>query len=440
MAESSATANVPDPISTQEVQSEESIHELFQIPTRPLTVTFRVFFGLACIVTGMTQVTIKQLLLPNQVYLFFPHDLGGRNIAFTIVASIGALVGVLAAPISGAISDRTTLRWGRRRPWLVFGILFGLVGLFLMAQATTVVQLLIGEIIVQVSFDTILSTTTAIIPDQVPLNQRALAAAFVGMSPIVGGLVGLLLVTRFTNATTNPQTGYYVLGAASFILVIAFLLVLREKPLPRGVMPPFQLKSFLTGFLINPKKYPDFGYTWLSRCLIFLGYTILISYIVFYLRDVIHYQRADQGVVIFQLIATGTLILAAVIGGIVSDRMQRLKPFVCGGAVVMTIALLLIAFIPGWPIMLAAAVLLGIGFGVYLAVDIALAVKVLPTATNRGKDLGIINTAIFLPLILSPIIGTVILNTVQSYTVLFAIAALCFLLAALLVLPIKSVR
>lgn len=106
----------------------------------------------------------------------------------------------------------------------------------------------------------------------------------------------------------------------------------------------------------------------------------------------------------------------------------------------MMVALLLVAFVPKWPVMLVGAVILGIGFGVYLAVDIALAVRVLPAASNRGKDLGIINTAIFLPLIFSPIIGAVVLNLSHNYSLLFAVAALCFLLAAVLILPIKGVR
>ncbi len=177
--------------------------------------------------------------------------------------------------------------------------------------------------------------------------------------------------------------------------------------------------------------------------MIFLGYTILISYLDFYLRDVIKYQGADKGVAIFQVIATVTLVIAAIIGGIIADKLQRLKPFVSSGALIMMVSLLIIAFVPKWPVMLIAAVILGIGFGIYLSIDIALAVRVLPNAGSRGKDLGIINTAIFIPLIFSPLIGAAVLNNIAGnlgYTVLLVIAAACFVLAAVLILPIKSVR
>ena len=42
---------------------------------------------------------------------------------------------------------------------------------------------------------------------------------------------------------------------------------------------------------------------------------------------------------------------------------------------------------------MVAAALLGLGFGVYLAVDQALVTQVLPAAADRAKDLGIINIA-----------------------------------------------
>lgn len=77
---------------------------------------------------------------------------------------------------------------------------------------------------------------------------------------------------------------------------------------------------------------------------------------------------------------------------------------------------------------------------VALTLHIALAIRVLPKATDRGKDLGLVSTAIFLPLIVSPILGASILNTVHSFAVLFLLAALASLLAAVCILPIRSVR
>jgi hypothetical protein len=77
---------------------------------------------------------------------------------------------------------------------------------------------------------------------------------------------------------------------------------------------------------------------------------------------------------------------------------------------------------------------------VYVAIDIHLAVKVLPCASDRGKDLGLMHTAIFLPLIISPWIGALTLNAASSFPLLFAFAGLFSIGAALFILPIKAVR
>lgn len=422
------------------VSSEENVAEIYRVPTRPKSWLFRILFGLAAIVVGVCNVTIKQLLLPAQVAHFYPTDPTNKVFWFSLIAAVGALAGVLISPITGALSDRTVSRLGRRRPWIIFGIIFAVAGLVTMALATNIYQVLVGEIVVQISIDTILSMVSAIIPDQIPMKQRATASAFVGMSPIVGGLIGLLLVSRFTDVIKHPEQGYYVLAAASTVFVLLFLTVFRDAPLPREARPAFHFAKFVTSFWVNPKKYPDFGFVWLSRCLMFLGYTILITYMLYYLQDVIHFQGADKGVAIFQAASTVTLLISAIVGGIFADKTQKLKPFVSWSAIVMALALFVIAFVPSWPVMLAAGIVLGMGFGVYLAVDLALAVRVLPTADARGKDLGLINTAIFIPLIISPLVGAFILNIFHSYSALFAIAAVSLLLAGLFILPVKGVR
>ncbi|MBA2288333.1 MAG: MFS transporter [Ktedonobacteraceae bacterium] len=439
MADSTIGSNVavPLPVPTAGNHSEEAMDEIFQVPTRALSRSFRLLFGLASMVSGLCNIAIKQLLLPAQVSLLDPAN---TYTTLAIIATAGAAAGVITTPLVGALSDRTTSRWGRRRPWLIFGVIFVVVGLILMAQATTLAQLVIGEVITQVAVDSIMAVITAIIPDQVPLNQRAVASAFVGMAPVVGGLIGLLLVARFTDVNRHPDQGYYIMALAACICVLLFLAVLHEQKLPRHAVAPFRLKAFVCSFWVSPRKYPDFAFTWASRGLTFLGYTILVSYLYLYLKNVLHYPGADKGVAIFQAITTGALIIAAIIGGIVSDRLQRIKPFIVGAALLMTAALLIIVLVPQWSFMLIAAVLIGLGFGLYLSVDIVLAVRVLPAAVHRGKDLGIINTAIFLSLVLTPIVSTIILNTFQSYALLFAFAAGCFLLAALFIVPIKGVR
>lgn len=429
--------DTPEPVQVKEAGDEGAVRDLVQMPVHAVNWPFRILFGLASMVSGLSNIAIKQLLLPAQVNLLDPVH---TYTVLAVITSAGAFAGMIATPLVGALSDRTSFRLGRRRTWLIFGTIFMVVGLVLMAQATSFLQLLCGEIITQVAINSVMPALVAIIPDQMPTNQRALASAFVGMGPVVGGVLGLVLVARFTNANLHPQQGYYIMAVASCICVLLFLLVLRERPLQREALPPFRLSRFLLGFWISPRKHPDFFLTWLSRSLIFLGYTILVLYTYLYLKNILHYPDAAKGVAIFQGVTTGALVISAIFGGIAADRLHRIKGFISSAALLMVVAFLLIAFVPGWSVMLVAAVIMGTGFGIYMSVDIVLAVCVLPAAADHGKDLGLINTAIYLPLIASPIVGAIILNNFQSYTLLFVFAAVCCLLASILILPIKRVR
>ncbi|HEU5377958.1 MAG TPA: MFS transporter [Ktedonobacteraceae bacterium] len=393
---------------------------------------------LAAMVGGLSSVCIKQLLLPLQVSALAPTD---TNTAFTIVASLGALAGLIASPLAGALSDRTTLRWGRRRPWIVGGLITAVGGMLLMAGATTIPALLLGEIGAQIGVDTILSMVTAMLPDRVPGTRRSLLSACIGVAPNVGGVAGLLLVTRLTNPQVVAQ-GYELLAAVSALCILFFLFVARERPITRDDIPPFHLRHFVADF-VRPLARPDFTYTLTSRCCVYLAFTIVSSYLLFYVRDGLHTapSHAAQDVTFFQVCSTGVLLLVAIGAGSGASRWQRLKPFLMGGAVLMALGLSIIALVPLWSALIGAAVIFGAGCGLYLGVDLNLAVRVLSSERAGGKDLGIMYTAIYFPLILSTLVGGPLLNlSHNNFALLFALAAVSCLLAAGLLLPLKAVR
>lgn len=87
-----------------------------------------------------------------------------------------------------------------------------------------------------------------------------------------------------------------------------------------------------------------------------------------------------------------------------------------------------------------AAPLLGVGFGTYWAAAPAVLTEVLPAASDRAKDLGVINIATALPLVVAPLIAGLVLSTSHSYPALFALSALATLAGGGSVLRIRAVR
>ncbi len=83
----------------------------------------------------------------------------------------------------------------------------------------------------------------------------------------------------------------------------------------------------------------------------------------------------------------------------------------------------------------------GLGFGVYMAVDLALVADVLPDKDNAAKDLGVLNIAGALPFSVAPAIAPAILAIGGgSYGVLYAVAGVCAVIGAVAILPVKRVR
>jgi MFS family permease len=82
--------------------------------------------------------------------------------------------------------------------------------------------------------------------------------------------------------------------------------------------------------------------------------------------------------------------------------------------VVGACATLLLALVQTWPAAIVAAILMGIGYGIYTSVDFALITQVLPGAEDRGKDLGVINIANALPQVIAPVMATAVLALVSA--------------------------
>jgi len=140
------------------------------------------------------------------------------------------------------------------------------------------------------------------------------------------------------------------------------------------------------------------------------------------------------------LIYAAGAVATAVGGGMWSDRTGRRKPLVIVSSLVMAAGAVLLAVRPTWTASLVAAALLGIGYGVYMAVDTALVTQVLPAAADRGKDLGIVNIANAAPQVLAPALAAPVVAGLGGYPMLYALTAVVTIAGAVLVLPIRSVR
>ena len=374
-----------------------------------------------------------QNLLPRLAEHVAPD---GKETALAWITGAGAFASIIFNPLAGALSDRTTSRLGRRKPWVLYGGLLGALGIVALAVQSTVLGLAVVWGFCQATINAAYAGVTATVPDQVPVRQRGLVSGWVGLAQIVGIVLGVALVSF---AVTDLTPVIVVTAGLLLVLVLPFVLRLRDIPLAAADRPPFELGAWLRGFWVSPRLYPDFGWAWITRFLMQLGNAMATLYLLFFLQDAVKYAEPEQGqTVLIALYAVGSL-LTAVVAGRMSDRSGRRKVYVIVSTVVMAVSAVILALFLVFSAAMVAAFVLGLGYGVYLAVDQALVTQVLPAALDRGRDLGVINIANAAPQVLAPVIAAPIVTGSTGYTGLYLLTALVTLVSAVLVTRIRSV-
>ncbi|MGX6600870.1 MFS transporter [Micromonosporaceae bacterium Da 78-11] len=374
-----------------------------------------------------------QVLLPRQIEEVAGAD---KTTVLGIVTAVGALVAVLTGPVAGALSDATTARTGRRHTWIAAGAVLGCTGLALLSGQRGLIGLTLGWCVTQAGLNVLQAGLTAVVPDRTPVRQRGLVSGWVGLTQSLGVVSGVLVVTVVVAGTVS---GYLAIGLLVVLTAAPFVLFTADPPVAVGA--PLRPASWRW----RPGDNPDFAWAWATRFLVQLGNAMATLYLLYFLRDRVHYERlfpgrsADDGLLLLILVYTAATVLTVVVGGVISDRTGRRKPSVILSGYVMAAAALLLAVWPTWTGALIAATVLGLGFGVYLSVDQALITQVLPAEASRARDLGVINIANSAPQVLGPALAFPIVSYLGGYPALYLAVAAVTVAGSVLVTRIRSV-
>lgn len=372
-------------------------------------------------------------------------DPAGKGASLGAILGVGALFALFANPIFGHLSDRTRSRFGRRKPWLVGGVVVGSACQVIIAYTSDLWVIGAAWCVAQVAYNALLAALFAVVPDQVPEHQRGVVSALSGMSVYIALLIGSAVIS-FTGTTSNAI--FLVPMAVCLLFVLAFVFLFKDRPTHEDAASATGgVVELASSFWVNPVRHPDFGYAWLSRFLVFLGFAVLTSYQVYYLTDHLGVAQADIGRIMFvsALITTAAVVAASFLSGLLSDRAGRRKPFVMMAALAYALGIAIIIFADGLIVFYAGIAVSSIGFGVYLAVDQALVVDILPDReTHAAKNLGVFNIASVVPQSIAPAIAPLLLAvgsaTGQNYGLLYTVAAASAFLGAIAIIPVRGAR
>src|SRR5919112_5590883 len=215
-------------------------------------------------------------------------DPAGRNSAIALAVGIPSLIVLVTGPLVGVASDRTRLRLGRRRTWMLAGMVTGLIGSVLVGLATTIPLLIAAWTVAFIGYTATGAMFVTHLGDRVPQEQQGRVAGFTGAVTQVAPVVGVALAGAFTQ---DPVAMFAAPAAVAFALGLVFVIAMKDGPAPADV-PKVSAATVLQGYWFNPRRHPDFAWVWLSRCLIFLALSFMSLYTVFLLGERLAFDSA----------------------------------------------------------------------------------------------------------------------------------------------------
>lgn len=414
-----------------------SAHEI-PPPTEPVTPRLIVPFALAQLglfIALLGPVTVSMAIKVTSVV-----GADRAPAAQGIILGIGAIAALIGNPLFGRLSDRTTGRWGRRRPWMVGGSIGLALCLLVIALAPNVATLIVAWFVAQLAANACFAAYLATIADQIPPRQSATITALGGVMQNVGILAAVYLASALTS---NMIALFMVPAAIGVAGMLLYALVLPDRELRRRP-PAVGIRAFLHTFWVSPRQHPDFAWAWVSRFMLILGSFLFTTFRFFWMKDHIGLTDAQAA----STIATGVLIYTVVLvvvgqaAGWLSDRIGRRKLPVFLSTALFAVGLGLLTQVDSIGGFYAIEAILGAAYGIYMGVDLALVLAVLPNPEDNAKDLGVFNIANAAPQSLAPFLGAVLLGigAGQNYDLLYIAAAVLTFLGALAIIPVKKVR
>lgn len=370
-----------------------------------------------------------------------------RTSALGIVLGVGAVAAFAGNALFGRLSDRTTSRWGRRRPWIVGGILVMALALWFISQAGSVPALAAGWFLAQLGANACFAAFIATMADQLPERQYAKVSAMVGIMQNVG----ILAASQIASHLTTNMLGLFLVPAAIGVIAMVVYAVVLPDPVLDHRPGRLDLRTLANAFWVNPLRHVDFGLAWWSRFLIILSSFLFTTFRLNFLVDRIGLTdaRAAAAIATGILVYTVVLVFSGWAAGVVSDRTGRRKTLVAASTGLFAVGVAVLAHVHTLAGFYAVEAIMGLAYGIYMSVDMALVLQVLPNPEDSGKDLGVFNMANAIPQSAAPFLGSLLLgigaastagSSTPNYTLMLWAAAIAALVGALVVLPIKKVK
>ena len=218
-------------------------------------------------------------------------------------------------PVIGIISDRTQTRWGKFRPYILFGALpyavlavltfttpdFGVTGKIIYACATYVL-LMTAYAAVNIPYSSLAAVMTSDTYERVSVNQYRFICAFVGQLVVTGLPLTLAKYFGGGNEAMGYQHTLILFGCLSVVFFFITFMTTKER-----VQPLKSLEGSIKGDIKGLFKNRPWIILACVGIISFIMFAMQNAAIVFYFK---YYVGKEDNVQLFNVIGTVALIVA----------------------------------------------------------------------------------------------------------------------------------
>ncbi len=416
-------------------------------PTRPLPLGQ--LLNLSFYWLGLTAIWagLDATVLPKRMDQLLGTTDAPAGLAILVTA--GVVMPIVVQPTVGMISDYTTTRWGRRKPYIAIGAVLDVAFLLAMATVNEFVALILFYVLLQFSSNLAQGPFQGYMPDLVPESQVGRASGLMGLMIVLGQVTGVFIASVGLSATAAGQPAseamfWPTIGLGVIELTTAVVLLVRVDRGPRGLDRVGRAWRHVAGAAWGRDVLQNRSFIWLvASRLCFLAATgSVVRWALWYLTRSLGLDDAQaQGTINVALLA---IVLPAAITVLpaarVSDRIGR-KRVIWAACAIGAVCMSGLVVAPSVAVGLVLLVPIGIAVGSFLSVDWALMTDIIPKA-SAGRYMGLSNmgTAMAGPVAL--VAGAIAASLAQGIDfgwgprAAFAVGVGFFILCALLLRPV----
>lgn len=185
-----------------------------------------IILGTCMIANGAVELTYSSFM-PT-----FWSDFLTSSALIGIIMGIDNFLALTLLPYFGARSDRTQTRWGRRKPFVILGLAFAMLGLIGIPLGRTLggLPMFLASLVLFLGISMYRGTALALVSDSVPRPLLGKAYGIVTFIMSIAAPLGLMVSQKLY--ARSPNYTFLFATVATLMAMIVMALLFKEPPLP----------------------------------------------------------------------------------------------------------------------------------------------------------------------------------------------------------------